>query len=175
MRGKSAPIVPLLAVFAAVSAAAAQQPAVSHDTNGTSSATAQPTTSPPLGVYNVLCTKSGVWLRVHLRLYVEGNQIRLVKGNKDVVVIPAYAVTHLSYAQATKYNVGASAAVGALTLGLGPLVKSKNPLRFVNLTTLADGTFAMECREGDYQAVLAGLEGITGKKAHALTLHQGSR
>jgi hypothetical protein len=59
--------------------------------------------------------------------------------------------------------------VGVVTLGLGALTAlSKSKKHFVGLTWAAGdvkGGFALQCDKNDYRGVLAGLEGVTGKKA----------
>jgi hypothetical protein len=109
--------------------------------------------------------KSGIGLK----LYIEGNQARLVKDNAVVATIPASAITEVSYGQDVHRRVGTAVAVGAFTLGLGALTAlSKSKEHFVGLTW-ADGDkkggFAIQCDKNDYRGVLAGLEGISGKKA----------
>lgn len=104
-----------------------------------------------------------------LKLYIEGNQARLVKDNAVVVTIPASAITEVSYGQDVHRRVGTAVAVGVFTLGLGALTAlSKSKKHFVGLTW-ADGDkkggFAIQCDKNDYRGVLAGLEGISGKKA----------
>ena len=58
---------------------------------------------------------------------------------------------------------------GGFTLGAGALVAlSKSKKHFVGLTWAAGDTkggFAEQCDKNDYCGVLAGLEGVTGKKA----------
>jgi hypothetical protein len=102
-------------------------------------------------------------------LFIDANQIRLEKDKKTVLVVPAAAVTEVSYGQDVHRRVGTAVAVGAITLGLGALTAlSKSKKHFVGLTwTNGDqkGGFAMQCDKRDYRGVLAGLEGITGKKA----------
>jgi len=110
-------------------------------------------------------TKSGTGIK----LYIEANQIRLVKDKADLATIPASAVTEISYGQDVHRRVGTAVAVGVFTLGLGALTAlSKSKKHFVGLTW-ADGDkkggLAMQCDKNDYRGILAGLEGITGKKA----------
>ena len=110
-------------------------------------------------------TKSGTGIK----LYIEANQIRLVKDKADLATIPASAVTEISYGQDIHRRVGTAVAVGVFTLGLGALTAlSKSKKHFVGLTW-ADGDkkggLAMQCDKNDYRGILAGLEGITGKKA----------
>lgn len=104
-----------------------------------------------------------------MRLFIEGNKIRFVKDNKDIAVIPASAVTEISYGQDVHRRVGSAVAVATVTLGVGALMAlTKSKKHFVGLTW-ADGDqkggLAMQCDKNDYRGVLAGLEGITGKKA----------
>lgn len=104
-----------------------------------------------------------------LKLYIEGNQIRFVKDKKDVAVIPAASITEISYGQDVHRRVGTAVAVGVFTLGLGALTAlSKSKKHFVGLTW-ADGDkkggLAMQCDKNEYRGILAGLEGVTGKKA----------
>lgn len=104
-----------------------------------------------------------------LKLYIEGNQARLVKDSAVVAAIPAAAITEVSYGQDVHRRVGTAVAVGVFTLGLGALTAlSKSKKHFVGLTW-ADGDkkggFAIQCDKNDYRGILAGLEGISGKKA----------
>jgi hypothetical protein len=59
--------------------------------------------------------------------------------------------------------------VGVFTLGLGALVAlSKSKKHFVGLTRAngeQKGGLAIQCDKTEYRGILAGLEGITGKKA----------
>ena len=104
-----------------------------------------------------------------LRLYIEGNQVRLVKDKGELVIIPASAITEVSYGQDVHRRVGTAVAVGVFTLGLGALTAlSKSKKHFVGITWASGdkkGGFAIQCDKNDYRGVLAGLEGISGKKA----------
>jgi hypothetical protein len=104
-----------------------------------------------------------------MKLYIEPNQIRLVRDKADVVTIPASAVTEISYGQDVHRRVGAAIGLAVVTLGLGALMAlTKSKKHFVGLTWAngdQKGGFAMQCDKNDYRGVLAGLEGITGKKA----------
>ncbi len=110
-------------------------------------------------------TKSGTGLK----LYIESNQVRLAKDKADVATIPASAITEVSYGQDVHRRVGTAVAVGVFTLGLGALTAlSKSKKHFVGITW-ADGDkkggLAMQCDKNDYRGILAGLEGVSGKKA----------
>lgn len=104
-----------------------------------------------------------------MKMLIDGNQIEFFKGKDQVVTIPASSVTEISYGQDVHRRVGTAVAVGVFTLGLGALTAlSKSKKHFVGLTW-ADGNtkggLAMQCDKNDYRGVLAGLEGVTGKKA----------
>ncbi len=104
-----------------------------------------------------------------MKLFIEANQVRLVKDNKEVVVIPASAVTEISYGQDVHRRVGAAIGLAVISFGIGALMAlTKSKKHYVGLTW-ADGDkkggFAMQCDKNDYRGVLAGLEGVTGKKA----------
>jgi hypothetical protein len=104
-----------------------------------------------------------------VKLYFDSNQIRLVKDKKDVVVIPVSAVTEISYGQDVHRRVGAAIGLALVSFGIGALMAlTKSKKHFVGLTWAngdQKGGFAMQCDKNDYRGVLAGLEGVTGKKA----------
>jgi hypothetical protein len=104
-----------------------------------------------------------------MKLFIDSNQVRLVRDKGEVVTIPAAAVTEISYGQDVHRRVGAAIGIAVFTLGIGALMAlTKSKKHYVGLTW-ADGDkkggFAMQCDKNDYRGVLAGLEGITGKKA----------
>jgi len=104
-----------------------------------------------------------------VKLYIEGDHIRVTKDGRDVVTIPAATVTEISYGQDVHRRVGAAVGLAVVSFGLGALMAlSKSKKHFVGVTW-ADGDkkggFAMQCDKNDYRGVLAGLEGVTGKKA----------
>lgn len=106
-----------------------------------------------------------------LKMYIESNGIRLMDGKGKtllITVIPS-SVTEISYGQDVHRRVGTAVAVGIFTLGIGALTAlSKSKKHFVGLTWAngdVKGGFAMQCDKNDYRGVLAGLEGVTGKKA----------
>jgi hypothetical protein len=110
-------------------------------------------------------TKAGTGMK----LFIDSNQVRLVRDKGDVITIPASAVTEISYGQDVHRRVGAAIGLAVISLGVGALMAlTKSKKHFVGLTW-ADGDkkggFAMQCDKNDYRGVLAGLEGVTGKKA----------
>jgi hypothetical protein len=104
-----------------------------------------------------------------LKLFIEGNQIRLAKNKADVITIPAASITEISYGQDVHRRVGTAIGLAVISLGVGALMAlSKSKKHFVGITWAngdQKGGFAMQCDKNDYRGVLAGLEGITGKKA----------
>jgi len=103
-----------------------------------------------------------------MKMYIESGGIRLMDDKGKTTVVPS-TVTEVSYGQDVHRRVGTAIAVGVFTLGLGALTAlSKSKKHFVGLTWAAGDTkggFAMQCDKNDYRGVLAGLEGVTGKKA----------
>ena len=104
-----------------------------------------------------------------MKLYIDGSNIRIKKDDTEVVVIPAAAVTEISYGQDVHRRVGAAIGIGVFTLGLGALMLlAKSKKHFVGLTWDDGGKkggLALQADKNDYRGLLAGLEGITGKKA----------
>ena len=114
---------------------------------------------------SVPATKAGQ----SMKLFIDQNQIRFVEGKKDVVTIPASAVTEISYGQDVHRRIGTAVAVGVFTLGVGALIAlSKSKKHYIGLIW-ADGDkkggLALQCDKNDYRGILAGLEGVSGKKA----------
>lgn len=106
---------------------------------------------------------------VGMKLYIDSGLIRLMKGKTEVARIPASAVTDLSYGQDVHRRVGTAIGLAVVSLGIGALMAlSKSKKHFVGITW-ADGAnkggFAIQCDKNDYRGVIAGLEGVTGKKA----------
>jgi len=65
--------------------------------------------------------------------------------------------------------VGAAIGVAVISLGAGALLAlTKSKKHYVGITWAngdQKGGFAMQCDKSDYRGILAGLEGVTGKKA----------
>jgi len=112
---------------------------------------------------------SGVKSGTNIKLYIDGNKVRVVDGKATLAEIPANAVTEISYGQDVHRRVGAAIGIGVFTLGLGALMAlSKSKKHFIGLTWDDGGKkggFAFQADKNDYRGILAGLEGITGKKA----------
>jgi hypothetical protein len=104
-----------------------------------------------------------------LRLFIESNGIRFRSKKADLITIPASSVTEISYGQDVHRRVGTAIGLAVVSLGIGALMAlSKSKKHFVGLTWAngdQKGGFAIQCDKSDYRGVLAGLEGVTGKKA----------
>ena len=104
-----------------------------------------------------------------LQLLIEPTEVKLVQGKEEIATIPAKSITEISYGQDVHRRVGAAIGLAVVSLGVGALMAlTKSKKHYVGLTW-ADGDkkggFAMQCDKNDYRGVLAGLEGITGKKS----------
>jgi CxxC motif-containing protein (DUF1111 family) len=104
-----------------------------------------------------------------MKLIIDSNQVRLLRDKGEVITIPDSAITEISYGQDVHRRIGAAIGLAVISLGIGALMAlTKSKKHFVGLTW-ADGDkkggFAMQCDKNDYRGVLAGLEGVTGKKA----------
>ena len=114
---------------------------------------------------SLTATKTGAGIR----LYIDSSQIRFVNGGTALATIPAASVTEISYGQDVHRRVGTAVAVGVFTLGVGALVAlSKSKKHYVGLVWAngdQKGGLAMQCDKNEYRGILAGLEGVTGKKA----------
>jgi|SRR5271170_7273810 len=104
-----------------------------------------------------------------VRLYLDGNQVRFLKDKKDLLTIPTSSITEISYGQDVHRRVGAAIGLAVVSFGIGALMAlTKSKKHFIGLTW-ADGDkkggLAVQCDKNDYRGILAGLEGITGKKA----------
>ena len=104
-----------------------------------------------------------------LHLYIQQDRARFVRDGKEIANIPASAITEISYGQDVHRRVGTAIGIGVVSFGLGALMAfSKSKKHFVGLTW-ADGDkkggLAMQCDKNEYRGILAGLEGISGKKA----------
>lgn len=103
------------------------------------------------------------------RLIIDGSNIKLLKDKTELAVIPASAVTEISYGQDVHRRVGAAIGVAVISFGLGALLAlAKSKKHFVGITWDDEGKkggFAFQADKNDYRGLLAGLEGVTGKKA----------
>jgi hypothetical protein len=104
-----------------------------------------------------------------VKLFIDPAQIRLVKDKKEAATIPAGAVTEISYGQDVHRRIGAAIGLAVVSLGIGALMAlTKSKKHYIGVTwddAGKKGGFAMQVDKDEYRGVLAGLEGVTGKKA----------
>jgi hypothetical protein len=112
---------------------------------------------------------SDVKTGANLKLHIDSNQIRIVKDKSEVITIPASSVIEISYGQDVHRRVGAAIGLAVVSFGIGALMAlTKSKKHFIGLTWDDGGKkggAAFQADKSDYRGVLAGLEGITGKKA----------
>ncbi len=105
----------------------------------------------------------------NLRLNIEQGRIRFAKSKGEIVSIPASAVTEISYGQDVHRRVGAAVGLAIVSFGIGALMAlAKSKKHFIGLTwddAGNKGGVAFQADKGEYRGILAGLEGISGKKA----------
>jgi hypothetical protein len=124
------------------------------------------------GSYNVMYdggSLPGLKAGKKLRMYIESNQIRIMDGNTLVTTLVPSSVQEISYGQDVHRRVGAAIGLAVVSFGIGALMAlTKSKKHYVGLTWAtgdAKGGFAMQCDKNNYRGVIAGLEGVTGKKA----------
>lgn len=104
-----------------------------------------------------------------MRLVISGNNITFLKDGAQVVAIPASSITEISYGQDVHRRVGAAIGIAVVSFGVGALMAlTKSKKHYVGLTWADGGKkggLAVQCDKNDYRGVLAGLEGVSGKKA----------
>jgi hypothetical protein len=104
-----------------------------------------------------------------MKLVLDGSNVRILKDKAEIAVIPAAAITEISYGQDVHRRVGAAIGLAIFSFGLGALLAlSKSKKHFIGLTWDDGGKkggFAFQADKNDYRGLLAGLEGVTGKKA----------
>ncbi|HEY0797320.1 MAG TPA: hypothetical protein VGD64_16225 [Acidisarcina sp.] len=104
-----------------------------------------------------------------IRLFIEPNQIRVMGDKEDLLTLPASSITEISYGQDVHRRVGTAIGLAVISLGIGALMLfSKSKKHFVGVTWVdgdKKGGFVMQCDKNEYRGILAGLEGVTGKKA----------
>ena len=112
---------------------------------------------------------SGVKAGTGLRLYIDSERIRLMKDKNEVLALPASSITELSYGQDVHRRIGAAIGIGIFTLGIGALMAlTKSKKHYIGVTwddAGKKGGIAFQADKNDYRGVLAGLEGVSGKKA----------
>jgi hypothetical protein len=104
-----------------------------------------------------------------MKLFIEGTNVRIMKDTTVVALLPASAITEISYGQDVHRRVGAAIGVAIFSLGIGALLAlTKSKKHFIGLTwddSGKRGGCAFQADKNEYRGLLAGLEGVSGKKA----------
>ena len=112
---------------------------------------------------------SGLKAGADLQLIIDQNTLRFLKNKTEVASIPTASISEISYGQDVHRRLGAAIGIGVFTLGLGALMAlTKSKKHFIGLTwddAGKKGGLAFQADKKDYRGVLAGIEGVTGKKA----------
>jgi hypothetical protein len=104
-----------------------------------------------------------------MKLFINPSTIHIMKDKTEIALIPAGSVTEISYGQDVHRRVGTAIGLAVVSLGIGALMAlSKSKKHFIGLTWDDNGKkggVAFQADKNEYRGILAGLEGITGKKA----------
>jgi len=104
-----------------------------------------------------------------LDIFLDRVSIRIFKGKTELASIPCESVTEISYGQDVHRRVGAAIGLAVFSFGVGALMAlTKSKKHYLGLTwdeSGKKGGFAFQASKYQYRGLLAGLEGLTGKKA----------
>jgi len=104
-----------------------------------------------------------------IKLVFDQTAIHLLKDKKEIALIPVGAVTEISYGQDVHRRVGTAIGLAVVSLGIGALMAlTKSKKHYIGLTwdnAGSKGGVAFQADKSEYRGILAGLEGVTGKKA----------
>ena len=124
------------------------------------------------GGYNVMYdggSLPGLKAGKKLKMYIDAKEIRIMDDKTLVATLVPATVQDISYGQDVHRRVGAAIGLAVISFGIGGLMAlTKSKKHYVGLTWATGetkGGFAMQCDKNDYRGVIAGLEGVTGKKA----------
>jgi hypothetical protein len=104
-----------------------------------------------------------------MKLFINPSTIHIMKDKTEIALIPAGSVTEISYGQDVHRRVGTAIGLAVVSLGIGALMAlSKSKKHYIGVTWDDNGKkggVAFQADKNEYRGILAGLEGITGKKA----------
>jgi hypothetical protein len=105
----------------------------------------------------------------HLQLSLNQDRIHITGDKKSVLDLPASSITEITYGQDVHRRIGAAIGLAAISFGAGALMAfTKSKKHFIGITWDDGGKkggAAFQADKNDFRGVLAGLEGITGRKA----------
>jgi hypothetical protein len=104
-----------------------------------------------------------------LKMYVDGQNVRLRSGKTGFTYIPTASITEVSYGQEVHRRIGTAAGLAVVSFGIGALVAfSKSKKHYVGLTWDDSGNkggLVIQADKDEYRGLIAALEGVSGKKA----------
>jgi hypothetical protein len=104
-----------------------------------------------------------------LRLYINSSGVRLSHRGEEMALIPARAITEVSYGEEVHHRIGTAAGLAVVSLGIGAIVAfSKSKKHYVGITWedgSNSGGVVLQADKNEYRGVIAALEGVSGKVA----------
>ncbi len=104
-----------------------------------------------------------------MKLFLDSDKIRLTcKGDQTVILTSS--VTEVNYGQEVHRRIGTAVGLAVVSFGIGALVAfSKSKKHYIGIVwddgNGKKGGIALQAEKDEYRGLLAGLEGVTGKKA----------
>jgi hypothetical protein len=104
-----------------------------------------------------------------LKLHLEPDKVHLYRKTHQLLLIPARAITEISYGEEVHHRIGTGAAVALVSFGIGVMVAfSKSKKHYIGITW-ADGDkrggIVLQADKNEYRGLIAGLEGVSGRTA----------
>ena len=103
----------------------------------------------------------------NIKLYIQEQRL-VVIGKDSTTNIPAAAIKEISYGQDVHRRVGAAIGLAVVSFGIGALMAlAKSKKHYIGLTWEDGekrGGFAFQADKDEFRGIIAGLEGISGKK-----------
>jgi CxxC motif-containing protein (DUF1111 family) len=104
-----------------------------------------------------------------MHLFLDADKIRLLHGDFEALNLKAASITEVSYGQEVHNRVGTGAALAVVSLGIGLIVAfSKSKKHYIGVVWAEGdqkGGLVLQADKNEFRGILAGLEGLTGKKA----------
>ena len=106
---------------------------------------------------------------LNLSITSDGIRLKKEKDKAEVVSIRPASVTELSYGQDVHRRVGTAIGLAVISFGIGALMAlAKSKKHYIGVTwddAGKKGGIAFQADKKVYRGILAGLEGVTGKKS----------
>src|SRR5262249_62424095 len=90
-----------------------------------------------------------------MKMYIDSNQVRFMKGKDQVLTVPASAITEITYGQDVHRRIGNAVGLAVVSLGNGCVTAlSKSKKHYVGITWVGSGKkggLAMQCDKNEYR------------------------